>query len=759
MQIHELNNYNGGLDSSAYLAVDNGADTGKVSAETLLGPTKREISRAEADLNARIDNIIAGGTAPSEAEVTDARQGASGLVYPSLGDAIRNQTGIYETYNSIDFTANYNWEPCYIPDQGKVIVRTLDGSNFTNGEIIFRNSSGTINSWSLPSSTNTREVYPFGADCYFVGVGGESDPTNIQLLRVAEFKKMRPVVNNLGAVWASSSGGNLPEYDFDTGKLNLTVGNLVFQIGGVNHNLNHATVINQLGNSIASENGSGELIIQLGTEYVLVYDTWDSVLKRIAFQNYKPDHQVCLFYAYYNNGYAGLLAITMFSKKIGEFNFLDTTSKTIYAYLSDGGVISDYNHSQGSINIGQHNIRINMNGGTTTFDHATIISQLGSSKASEDANGNLTIKIGAGYALVYDYANSKLATRTIVSCDTRKHLVLFTCYYYSGSVGLLAESDNNLKIRNNKDITPPRLLNSAPSFVSTDLQSNLARYAKAVMNAGTTNEQFLFFSDPHCLGSNYSEDNLAGMMATVQKYYNSSPADFILCGGDWLGANDTLDTAAYKLGLIKGLGKSIFGGIDFYNIVGNHDTNYQGSPILTENQLRNIWYSGEKCYFKIERKNCTFYALDTGVDNDDTLTQYRLDQLGWLCDQLITNDDLHNAIFMHIVFTNASDPTEISTMASKVGEIITAYNGRSSITIDGVSHSFASCTGSVDFVLSGHVHEDFDTTLGGVPCVSVINTGAAGSATASFDLCVADFDNSKLKMIRVGTGSDREFNI
>lgn len=91
MQIHELNNYSGSLDASAYLAVDNGNDTGKVSVPQLFLSTETEIDTLEADLNARIDNIIAGGAAPSEAEIIDARLGADNTVYPSLGDAIRSQ--------------------------------------------------------------------------------------------------------------------------------------------------------------------------------------------------------------------------------------------------------------------------------------------------------------------------------------------------------------------------------------------------------------------------------------------------------------------------------------------------------------------------------------------------------------------------------------------------------------------------------------------------------------------------------------------
>ena len=80
MQIHDLNVYSGSLDTGAFLGIDNGTDTGKISYTNLM-----------ALVNGRIDNIIAGGDAPSAAEVTDARYGANGVTYNSLGDAIRGQ--------------------------------------------------------------------------------------------------------------------------------------------------------------------------------------------------------------------------------------------------------------------------------------------------------------------------------------------------------------------------------------------------------------------------------------------------------------------------------------------------------------------------------------------------------------------------------------------------------------------------------------------------------------------------------------------
>ena len=79
MEIHELNTFSGTLGSGDYFATDNGNDTSKVSAESMFAP-----------LNARIDNIIA-GPAPSAEEIIDARLGADGVTYPSLGEAIRGQ--------------------------------------------------------------------------------------------------------------------------------------------------------------------------------------------------------------------------------------------------------------------------------------------------------------------------------------------------------------------------------------------------------------------------------------------------------------------------------------------------------------------------------------------------------------------------------------------------------------------------------------------------------------------------------------------
>lgn len=74
MQIHELNNFTGTLGAGAYLAVDDGTDTGKLSTQQLLAATE-----------ARIDNLVSSVTVDSE--VIDARV-VDGVTYPSLHAAI-----------------------------------------------------------------------------------------------------------------------------------------------------------------------------------------------------------------------------------------------------------------------------------------------------------------------------------------------------------------------------------------------------------------------------------------------------------------------------------------------------------------------------------------------------------------------------------------------------------------------------------------------------------------------------------------------
>lgn len=114
LEIHELNTFEGTPGANDYLATDNGNETKKISAEQLLAAVNAALQQMGVDLNGRIDNIIAGGAAPSASEIIDARRGGNDIDYASLGAAIRGQysdlkSDINNINNLHDLVAN-SWE-------------------------------------------------------------------------------------------------------------------------------------------------------------------------------------------------------------------------------------------------------------------------------------------------------------------------------------------------------------------------------------------------------------------------------------------------------------------------------------------------------------------------------------------------------------------------------------------------------------------------------------------------------------------------
>lgn len=144
MQIHELNNYSGSI-GDAYLAADNGSDTGKMKTTALTDP-----------LNARIDNIIA-GPSPSAAEIVDARLGADGVTYPSLGSAIRDQVTDLKS-DLVDFKDGFGstnlWSEVELYKENYYV-------NISDGHLS-QGQNNLFNIWILPVDGVSK--YTFGSD-------------------------------------------------------------------------------------------------------------------------------------------------------------------------------------------------------------------------------------------------------------------------------------------------------------------------------------------------------------------------------------------------------------------------------------------------------------------------------------------------------------------------------------------------------------------------------------------------------------------
>ena len=288
----------------------------------------------------------------------------------------------------------------------------------------------------------------------------------------------------------------------------------------------------------------------------------------------------------------------------------------------------------------------------------------------------------------------------------------------------------------------------------------------------------MWFTDPHLFTAHTdigSEPMMEEYVSQIQKYYNSTPTSFVLCGGDWLGNNDVPEMACYKMGYIDGIRRSMFDNL--YMLVGNHDTNYQGkkdanseryTTRLSRVAIRNLWYRDTgRAYYDFKGVNTHFYCFDTGIENQ-ALTydnNYGYEQAAWFAENLTKERFDHVAIAVHIysyrTIPTGAVPDDVQPLTRLLLQISSAYNRRSEISVNGKNYNFVDATGRVEFMLAGHSHADYTLVDSGIPIIATLDCGNNQSyeADCSFDLVFVDYDNRKIKCIRAGVGEDREINL
>ena len=281
-------------------------------------------------------------------------------------------------------------------------------------------------------------------------------------------------------------------------------------------------------------------------------------------------------------------------------------------------------------------------------------------------------------------------------------------------------------------------------------------------------ETFLFFSDPHLLsGENMftpaTRHHLNSSFELAKDLYYSLPISFCLCGGDWLNQRDSQEMAKEKLLYTDRLMKKTFS--RYYKMMGNHDTNYLGYVSSRDKQrgdlprefIDNEYFSDTgSAYYAFDGENTRFYILDSGVDWDMAMDDYRWEQIFWLAGQLETNDTEHIAIGIHI-FYHSDIKTPMSELLVKLFD---AYNLNQTIIMNGKEFNFETSKGKICFVISGHNHEDRLSYEGKDNKLAVIETcNYDNEGTQAFDLCLVDYEKNLLNMIRVGRGSSRRIEL
>lgn len=449
-----------------------------------------------------------------------------------------------------------------------------------------------------------------------------------------------------------------------------------------------------------------------------------------------------------------------------------TTATARHSYtVSSGGVI---NFTVGAkLNTRLYGDNVN------SLDWNTVGSEISGSLTVN--NETATIRLSDNKALVYNTTDKKLYIRSGTASASFKNddiLLIYNGYGVPLKGRLYDEYIERKAIDLQTTLTRSEIaaqsFNSAYHTGATDFASKCTEFSSLFYGdtivpdktAPADFESFLFFTDPHLLNGTGWESKCTEMIAQIQKYYNSTPTHFILCGGDWIGSNDLPSEACFKLGYINGFMSSMFDNCRM--LVGNHDLNYQGKATaqsdrgttrLSNQSISDLWYKGGKAYYSFDGLNTRFFCFDTGSDGD-SMNAYFWEQAQWFANALDSENSNHIAIAVHILYKSLSaNPKVMSPLTAQLLAIAQAFNNRGTVTVNGTSHNYEGKTGKIEFLLGGHTHADYNEVINGIPCVLTTQVKPSSASAATFDLVCVDYSAGKLKMIRIGDGSNREFSL
>lgn len=804
MQIHELNNYSGSLDD-AYLAADNGSDTGKMKTTALTDP-----------LNARIDNIIA-GPAPSAAEIVDARLGDDGVTYPSLGAAIRDQVtdlksdltnkyrawdystsvsaievvnydittfevtvSLIQYYNTIpDVTLNYycgkninivltDYKTVTIPKKGALVYNLTSKNVSVIDDLTEKNKDYIILLALYPES--------YRHDLVFTG------------LLATKVVKHRFLSMSSKDITFDKSGSYTTYITFNSDCLIKVYNNIKnFAYANVKAGTSYTLVNNQV---LALDVDNNSLVVMTTNEKESLESSFIELLCQGTNQVLTGMLLECLISDTYIESKKkydyDVTVINPFWCKHVEGNRITTSPNDI----AKKGIFIKFD----SLIIKYRDITI-----TKTWEN--LKSEVdGISNADDYTSDCLLLNVYSyGYqTLYYNLDTNKFQILTSNQTPDFNNIVIAHGKDCIGH-GAVCEQYNAIML-NNRNV----YLDEVNSNYIDEIKANETK----LLGMGE-NFSMVLCSDVH-----YLSDNKYGSINVTNAVINELDKDFrfdaIVNNGD----NILYGTKFKERGLFA-LSK-VFDHIDTDRLVytvGNHDFNSVADNgvttntsdwIITDNELTSLINrkvkatnrpNGKLYYYRdYTDKKVRVIVLNT-MDipfefNSDNTIKYdpvnvhgiRQAQFDWLINEAlnVADDDWKIVICMHVGLYTSSEgfPGNTDTLNNKVGlkNVLSAFNSKGSYSFDNTSGeyngifqvslngSMANKKGKIVAVLSGHAHEDGYTNADGFNAIQITcsypYTTRQPRTLDEFAIDAIIFDDSeqKVKITRFGSGSDREYN-
>jgi hypothetical protein len=311
---------------------------------------------------------------------------------------------------------------------------------------------------------------------------------------------------------------------------------------------------------------------------------------------------------------------------------------------------------------------------------------------------------------------------------------------------------------------------TVPDYWQNALDEGVESINAALCTAGYNKSSFLFYSDAHWNANSQMSPRL------LKYLYEHTGMTKTFFGGDIVYNEGTdYETMAYLWdwrNQLKGLP-------NHHSVVGNHDDgNNTANNLFPEKYVYGFLLSAEETP-DIVRGDGLYYYIDSPAEKTRYLfldTAYKgatTEQQTFVREALIdTHEGWHIVVVSHIWYNTIYTTTppsvgDINPNASVFLTMFDNYNSRSG--------DFAECSGWVEFCIGGHTHRDYDGTSGtGIPIILVetdsrdVRNGrteaqykyTAGTATeSSVNGIIADYDNHKIYVVRIGRGESRDITV
>lgn len=800
MQIHELNGYSGALDD-AYMAVDNGSDTGKKKIKDITDP-----------LNARIDNIIA-GPASSAQEVIDARLGADGVTYDSLGDAIRDQVtdlkdGINEMgriaiATSFQFVQGSIYNGNLIPSTtdcitserffnckaGKVIE--VQGNATYKRRLSFFTANREFISQTSYDYTKSYKV-PDNAYCFRLSLavtGTSFTPSDYDgSVVVSEIIDLKDDVLCEVAKPTNFVQGSLYNGTLDSSDTTVITTSEFYEISNfhntlyLNGNSNYRFRVSffDAQRSFVSQNNYAPSLMYVVPQTAKFFRISIGLLSNGAFSPSSYDNSVIVRGAVigekllegiedakelaYNRFFASdMIQGSLYNGVLNPSNLAAISQKEFQKVTSSAlSVFSKDNWD----------VRINF------FDeHQQFLSQVDYNSISYFKN--LAIPSGAVYYKV-TLNGDPLGHTTTTPSDVENNLV------YVGTAPSLPKC-NKAEINEIKDLVG--IFDFVPDYYKEELNSKIAQIHENMNETGKNGETFIFITDIHW------ENNSKHSPALINDIIKNTNIKTLVCGGDLINEGTKLSMENTMQECVSAFN---FEKTFFPCAFGNHDDNKNNQSSMPER-----WFSAETVYALMYKQNdgdityltdndwrafyfdnpttkTRFIFCDTGVDGwagtiDTSTYGYwtydPTDQLDQIVDCLKETESGWEVVLVAHWLRGSSSYTAFAQDLFKIADGI---NSRSALVDASGAHKvydLSSAKAHVCAIFAGHTHFDYSAvTEDGIPIIitdcdnGVRSTNTdypyvEGTITEQcFDVVTIDYAASTVKCVRIGRGANREFS-